>query len=93
MSLNIQSSDISAGSEMIFYVAGSGGTPDTMTSVDVNNNAAPTCIFTTSGSDTLLTVGSGTIFAEYDCPKVIAPTNLSTVCHTKGLVQFTGCSD
>lgn len=93
MALNIQSSDIGAGAEMKFYVVGSGGTPDPIISVDSNNNAAPTCTLKTSGSDTLLSVGSGTIFAQYDCPKVLAPTNVSTTCRAKGLFQFTGCGD
>jgi len=93
MSLSIQSSDINLGSEMSFYVAGAGGTPGAITSVDDTNNPAPTCTFTTSSSDTLLTVGSGTIFAEYDCPKVMAATNVSAICHANGLFQFTGCSD
>ena len=93
MSLDIQSSDISVGSEMIFYVAGTGGTPDPITSADASNNPASTCTFTTSSTGTLLSVGSGTIFAEYDCPKVMAATNVSTTCHAKGLFQFTGCSD
>jgi len=93
MSLNIQSSDISVGSTMLFYVAGTGGTPSPITSTDATNNAASTCTFTTSSSNTLLTVGSGTIFAEYDCPKAMAATNVGTICHTTGLVQFTGCSD
>lgn len=93
MSLNIRSDDISAGSEMIFYVAGTGGTPDPITSADSKNNAAPNCTLVTSRSDTLLTVGSGTIFAEYNCQKVMAATNPGALCIARGIVHFTGCGD
>jgi hypothetical protein len=93
MSLSVQSSNVSVGATMSFYIAGTGGTPDSITSTDDKNNAAPTCTLVTSGSDTLLTVGSGTIFAEYDCPKVVAASNVGTICRARGLFQFTGCSD
>jgi|GEM_PF-2001049 len=90
-SLDVRSSDgISA--TMTFYAAGTGGTPEPVTSVDADNNAAPTCTLTTSRDGTLLTAGNGTIFAEYDCTKVWHSANLSTVCHTQGLFYFTRCN-
>jgi hypothetical protein len=91
-SLDVQSNDVSAGVSMIFFESGTQGTPEPVHSANASNDTAPTCTLTTSREETLLTIGSGTIFAAYDCPKVVAASNTSSVCHTSGLFYFTGCS-
>jgi hypothetical protein len=91
VTLDLRSNDVAAGASMLFYVAGPGGTPDSVESVDANNVPAPTCTLKTVQSDTLLSIGSGTVFAEYDCARVLTPANLASSCHTHGLIYFTGC--
>ncbi len=90
MSLDVSSSD-GTKAAMIFFVAGAGGTPAVVESVDDNNDPAPICTLTTAKTDTLLTVGNGTIFAEYSCGKVWESTNVGVVCQTRGLFYFTNC--
>jgi hypothetical protein len=89
-SVDIQGSNISAGAAMNFWKAGT--TPEPVFSVDDNNDRAPTCTLATSQADTLLTVGSGTIFAAYNCPNVISPSNATSDYQVQGLFYFTGCS-
>ena len=90
MSLDVQSNDVNAGAQMTFYEAGVTGTQNALTSVDASNNSAPSCTLTVSGGK--LQVSPGTIFAQYDCPAVRNPVNLTSACHTQGLFYFSDCS-
>jgi hypothetical protein len=89
--LSVVSSDVNAGAQMSFFVAGTGGTQEVIVSTDSNNKAAATCTLTTSSTSGQFVVKPGTIFAEYDCPTVANVTNLSASCHASGFFYFTHC--
>ena len=89
MTLSVDSTDVSVGAHMSFFVAGTGGTQEVIESTDSSNHAASNCTLSTSGG--IYVAKSGTIFAQYDCPTVTNTTNLSASCHASGLFYFTHC--
>ena len=91
MTLLVDSSDVSAGAHMSFFVAGSGGTQEVIVSTDSSNKAAPTCTLTTNSTSGIFVVKPGSIFAQYDCQTVTNAANLSASCHAFGLFYFTHC--
>jgi len=89
MSLDVNSTDISQGAMMAFFIQGA--TVDGITSVDDNNNNAPTCVVNTAQPNTEYLVKPGSIYASFDCPKVRSASNLTNTSHLQGRFLFTGC--
>jgi len=89
MTLDIASGDIGSGAQMTFYMPGI--TADSETSVDTNNNPAPSCTVTTSQTNSNFIVKSGSIFASFSCSNVRTAANLKTSDTATGIILFTGC--
>ena len=71
MSLSVDSSDVTVGAHMLFFVAGASGTQQSIESSDATNNKpSSNCVLTTASTAANFVVKPGTIFAQYDCSHV-----------------------